>query len=186
MSFQDIVNDSKARLDKALGHLSDHLRGIRTGRASPALVDNVRVDYYGTQTPLNQVASISVPEPRQLLIKPFDVSALKEIARAISKSDLGCSPQEDGKVVRLSLPPLSGDQRNKFAAKVKEMCEEARVVMRNVRRDANKAADTALKDHKMTEDDNKRAHTKIQELLKEYEGKVDDVQKKKTAEIMEH
>lgn len=186
MSFQDIVNDSKARLDKALAHLSDHLRGIRTGRASPALVDNVRVDYYGTQTPLNQVASISVPEPRQLLIKPFDVSVLKEIARAISKSDLGCSPQEDGKVVRLSLPPLSGDQRNKFAAKVKEMCEEARVSMRNVRRDANKAGDGLLKDHKMTEDENKRLHTKIQELLKEYELKVDDVQKKKTAEIMEH
>ncbi|MBM3978516.1 MAG: ribosome recycling factor [Planctomycetes bacterium] len=186
MSTQEVVNDSKARLDKALSHLTEHLRSIRTGRASPALVDNVRVEYYGTQTPLNQVASISVPEPRQLLIKPFDATVLKEIVRAISKSDLGCSPQEDGKVVRLSLPPLSGDQRNKFAAKVKEMCEEARVSMRNVRRDANKVSDTLLKDHKLTEDENKRLHTKIQDLLKEYEAKVDDVQKKKTAEIMEH
>jgi ribosome recycling factor len=185
MSFQDVVNDSKARLDKALAHLQDLLRGIRTGRASPALLDNVRVEYYGTQAPLAQVAAISVPEPRQLLIKPFDVTTLKEIVRAISKSDLGCSPQEDGKVVRLALPPLSGDQRTKFAAKVKEMCEEARVSMRNVRRDANKLADQLLKDHKLTEDENRKLHTKVQDLLKEYEAKVDDVQKKKSAEIME-
>jgi ribosome recycling factor len=185
MSFQVVVNDSKARLDKAIAHLQDLLRGIRTGRASPALLDNVRVDYYGTQSPLSQVGAISVPEPRQLLIKPFDQTMLKEIVRAISKSDLGCSPQEDGKVVRLLLPPLSGDQRTKYAAKVKEMCEEARVSMRNVRRDANKLADQLLKDGKLTEDENKRLHTKIQDLLKESEGKVDEVQKKKTAEIME-
>jgi len=185
MNYQTVLNDATQRYEKALGHLQDLLRGIRTGRASTALVEHIRVEYYGTQTPIMQLASLSVPEPRQILIKPFDASVLKELIRAIQKSDLGANPQEDGKVLRLTLPALSGEQRNKFVAKVKELCEEARVSMRNVRRDINKHADTLFHDGKLTEDENRKLHERIQELLKDYEKKVDGVQKKKSDEILE-
>jgi ribosome recycling factor len=184
--YDAVIKDATARLDKALVHVQDVLRSIRTGRASSALVEHVRVDYYGTATPISQVASISTPEPRQIVIKPFDASVLKEVAKAILKSDLGITPQEDGKLLRLNLPPLSGEQRTKYAAKVKEMCEEARVAMRNVRRDMNKVVDGMLKESKLTEDENRKAHTRIQDLLKDYEHKVDAVQKKKTEEILEN
>src|ERR1700741_5356799 len=116
-----ILDDTKAVMEKALRHLQEILRGVRTGRATSALVDHIRVDYYGSLTPLNQMAAISTPEGRQIVIKPFDASSLSEISKAIQKSDLGITPQSDGKIVRLSLPPLSGEQRTKYAAKVKEM-----------------------------------------------------------------
>jgi ribosome recycling factor len=119
------------------------------------------------------------------MIKPFDASALNEISKAIMKSDLGIQPQSDGKVLRLTMPPLSGEQRKKYAAKVKEMCEESRVAMRNVRRDMNKHADTLMKSGEVTEDENRKLHDEIQELLKQYEARVGEVQDKKTAEIME-
>lgn len=182
---QRILKDLEGQFERALQHLSDHLRSIRTGRASPALVDSIKVEYYGTQTPLNQIAHISVPEPRQLLIKPFDVSALKEIDRAILKSDLGLTPQSDGKLLRLTMPPLSEEQRKKLSVKVKEFCEQTRVALRNLRRDANKHADQELKGHGLTEDMSKKLHDKIQDLLKQSETKVDEILKKKTHEIME-
>ena len=185
MTYDAIIKDTKDRMEKALTHLQDHLRSIRTSRASPALVENIRVDYYGTPTPIAQLASISVPEPRQLMIKPFDVSSLQEVSKAIQKSDLGVQPQSDGKVLRLVMPPLSGEQRKKYAAKVKEMCEESRVAMRNSRRDMNKVADSMKKSSEITEDENHKLHEEIQDLLKGFEGKVQDVQDKKTAEIME-
>jgi ribosome recycling factor len=185
MTYDSIIKDAKDRMGKALTHLQDHLRTIRTSRASPALVENIRVDYYGTPTPISQLASISVPEPRQLMIKPFDVSALNEVSKAIMRSDLGIQPQSDGKVLRLAMPPLSGEQRKKYASKVREMCEESRVAMRNSRRDMNKTADSMKKSSEITEDENHQLHDEIQELLKEHEGKVQDVQEKKTAEIME-
>ena len=161
------------------------LRGIRTGRASSALVDNIRVDYYGTPTPISQLASISIPEPRMIVIKPFDPSIMKELGKAILKSDLGTAPQDDGKVLRISLPALSGDQRTKFCGKVKELCEEARIAMRNGRRDLNKHVDTLTKGGEVTEDESRKLHDDIQTLLKTYEGKIDSVQEKKTEEIME-
>lgn len=180
-----IQEDTKQVLEKALHHLQEVLRGVRTGRASSALVDNIRVDYYGSMTPLSQMAAISTPEPRQIMIKPFDASALAEISKSILKSDLGITPQSDGKVLRLTLPPLSGEQRTKYAAKVKDMAEEARIAMRNGRRDMNKHADVDLKGGKLTEDEHRKLHEKIQDLLKEYEKKLDLVLEKKIAEIKE-
>jgi len=185
MSDQELKKDARQRFEKSLEHLSEMLRAIRTGRASSALVENIRVDYYGTPTPINQLASISIPEPRQIVIKPFDMSILKELGKAVMKSDLGTSPQDDGKVLRISLPPLSGEQRSKFGARVKELCEEARVAMRNGRRDVNKQADQLEKAGELTQDVNRKLHGDVQTMLKEFEGKVDEVQAKKVEEIME-
>lgn len=185
MNYQAITKETRDKMDKALHHVADQLKTIRTSRASPALVDHIRVDYYGTMSPLSQIAQISIPEPRQIMIKPFDMSALKEIEKAIQKSDLGIQPQSDGKVLRLTMPPLSGDQRKKYAARVKELCEEGRVAMRNTRRDQNKHADQLHKDSKLTEDENKKLHDEIQKLLKEFEDKLTGLQDKKTAEVME-
>lgn len=182
-----ILNDLKAKIEKTVKHVKDQLAGIRTGRASPALVDTVRVDYYGTPTPLQQMAHISVPEPRQLMIKPFDGSPgiLKEIERALQKSDLGLNPQGDGKVLRLTLPPLSGEQRLKLAAKVKDLVEQNRVALRNERREANKHADQAKKDGAVTEDQCKGLHEKIDQEMKAAEQKMDEVLKGKQKEILE-
>jgi ribosome recycling factor len=185
MSQQVIVKDTREKMEKALAHLAEHLKAIRTSRASSALVENIKVDYYGVPTPLSQMASISIPEPRQIVIKPFDASVLNDIGKAIQKSDLGIQPQNDGKLLRLTMPPLSGDQRKKYAAKVKEMCEETRIALRNVRRDENKSADAALKAGTVTEDQSKKLHDDIQKMLKEYEDKVTQLLDKKTAEIME-
>ena len=185
MTYQETIKDSRDRFEKALHHLQDLLRTIRTSRASPALVDGIRVEYYGVPTPLSQMASISIPEPRQILIKPFDASVIGDVGKAIQKSDLGIQPQSDGKVIRLMMPPLSGEQRKKYAGKVKELCEETRIAMRNGRRDKNKHAETLHKSGELTEDQNKKLHDEIQKLLKEFEDKVTQVQDKKTAEIME-
>ena len=185
MNYKEIVKETKERMDKGVKHLQDLLRSVRTSQASPALVENIRVDYYGTPTPISQLGSISIPEPRQLMIKPFDGSILAEMGKAIQKSDLGINPQNDGKVLRLTLPQLSGEQRKKYAAKVKEMCEESRVALRNSRRDLNKMADQAKKDGDLTEDENKKLHDEIQKLLKEAEGNVDVILEKKTKEVTE-
>jgi ribosome recycling factor len=185
MTYDTIVTETNQKFDKALEHLQEMLRGIRTGRASSALVENIRVDYYGTPTPIGQLAGISIPEPRQIIIKPFDGSILKDVGKAIMKSDLGLQPQDDGKVLRITLPPLSGEQRQKYAAKVKSLCEESRVAMRNGRRELNKQADALLKSSDITEDDNKKLHEEIQTALKEHEKKVDAILEKKTAEIMD-
>jgi len=183
MSYKAVLDDGRGRFEKTLVHLKDLLKRIRTGRASTALVDNIRVDYYGTMTPISQMASVSIPEPRQILIKPFDATALKELIKAIQQSDLGSSPQNDGKVLRITLPPLSGEQRQKYAAKVKEMCEETRVALRNSRREMNKHVDQLLADGGLTEDEHKKLQTQVQDLLKEYEKKVDETQKAKVTEI---
>ncbi|MEC8512536.1 MAG: ribosome recycling factor [Planctomycetota bacterium] len=185
MSYDDVLADAKGRMEKALGHTRDMLRNIRTSRASSALVEHVRVDYYGTPTPLSQIAQITVPEARTLAIKPFDASVVKEIEKALMKSDIGIAPENDGKIIRLTMPPLSGDQRKKYAAKAKDLGEEGRVSLRNIRRDANKEADALQKKSDITEDDNRDLQDEIQKLLKEYEGKVGEVQDKKTKEVLE-
>ena len=185
MSYDTVLKGARERMDKALIHTQEQLRNIRTSRASAGLVENIRVDYYGSPTPMNQLAQISIPEPRQIVIKPFDMSALEEIGKAILKSDLGISPENDGKVVRLNMPPLSGDQRKKYAARAKELGEEGRVALRNIRRDANKEADALTKSGDITEDGNRDLHGAIQDLLKELEGKVSEVTDKKTTEILE-
>jgi ribosome recycling factor len=185
MTYDTILATAQERMGKALDHTHDQLRHIRTSRASAGLVENLRVDYYGSPTPLLQMAQISIPEPRQIMIKPFDVSTLGEITKTLLKSELGISPENDGKVVRLTMPPLSGDQREKYAAKAKGLAEEGRIAIRSVRRDANKEADALMKDGSIAEDVCHDLHDAIQKLLKEYEGKVGEIQDKKTAEILE-
>ncbi len=185
MPYATVIKEAESHFEKSLHHLQVLLQSIRTGRASSALVDNIRVDYYGTPTPVSQLSAVTIPEPRMIMIKPFDASIMKELSKALAKSDLGITPQDDGKVLRLSLPPLSGEQRDKFAALVKDKCEETRIAMRNARRDANKHADQMLKKGDVTEDENKKLHGEIQELLKTYEKKVDEVLANKVAEIRE-
>lgn len=184
---KQILDGLQDKIEKTIHHLREHLSGIRTGRASPALVETIRVDYYGSPTPLMQMAHISVPEPRQLMIKPFDQSPqiIKEIEKSIYKSDLGLAPQSDGKVLRLNLPPLSGEQRQKLAAKVKELTENDRVALRNERRDANKHLDQHKKDGTLTEDQCKKLHEKVDQEIKNAEHRLDEVLKAKTKEILE-
>ena len=185
MNTEQIVKDCKDRMEKAIDVLRNELKGLRTGRASPALLDTLRVEYYGQLTPIKQLASVSAPEPQQLLIKPFDAAALKDIEKAIRSSDLGLAPDNDGKVVRLKIPPMSGDQRTKMAKKVKELAETAKVACRNVRRDANKHVETEEKAKTMSEDDAKKGKEKVQEILKTYEAKADEIAAAKTKEVTE-
>ena len=185
MNTEQILKDCRDRMEKALDVLRNELKGLRTGRASPALLDALRVEYYGSPTPIKQLASVSAPEPQQLLIKPFDATALKDIEKAIRSSDLGLAPDNDGKVIRLKIPAMSGDQRTKMAKKVKELAENAKVSCRNVRRDSNKHVETEEKAKTMSEDDAKKAKDKIQDVLKQYEAKADEVAAAKAKEIME-
>jgi ribosome recycling factor len=182
--YEEILLEYEDKLEKAVQHAADQLVGIRTGRASPALVDRLVVEYYGSPTPLKQLAQIGVPEPRTIAIKPFDVSSIKDILRAIQTSDLGVNPASDGKVVRLTLPPLSEEQRKKLASRAKALCEESKVALRNCRRDANKANDQANADGELTDDQAEKLETEIQEKLKQHEAKVDELLKKKTEEIL--
>jgi ribosome recycling factor len=158
---------------------------MRTGRAHPGLVESIRVDYYGTPTPLKQLANISVPEPDQLVIKPFDVSAMSDIEKGIQSSDLGITPQNDGKLIRLRVPPLSEERRKQMVSRAKEVAEESKISMRNIRRDANKHIDTSKKDGDLSEDDQSRFKDQVQEVLKTVEKQVDADLKRKTEELME-
>lgn len=185
MTKDDVLLESEERMEKAVNFFHQELVGIRTGRASPGLVESVRVDYYGTPTPLKQIANISAPEAQLLVIRPFDASALKEIEKAILAANLGLTPNNDGKVIRLNVPSLSGDQRKKMVARIKELAEEARVSIRNVRRDGNKQIDAIEKEKTITEDERDQAKDEIQELTKTYEGKVNALAEKKSAEVME-
>ena len=185
MDQDEILLDAEDRMDKAVDHLASSLTGIRTGRANAGLVDSVKVDYYGSPTPLKQIANISVPEPQQIMIRPFDTSSLDEIGKAIQGSDLGLAPNNDGRVVRLNIPPLSGERRKQLVGRIKELAEEARVSIRNIRRDANKHADQAQKDKEMTEDDRDQTKDKVQDLTKKYEGQVNSKAEAKEKEILD-
>src|SRR5246500_2565497 len=143
MTSEEILFDAEERMEKAVNVFRDELRGLRTGRATPALVDSMRVEYYGSPTPLKQMAQISTPDPQQIVIRPFDQGVLKEIEKAIRSSDLGMLPTSDGKMIRLQVPPMSGEQRQKMVARIKKTGEEPRVPCRNIRRDANKHFDQA-------------------------------------------
>ena len=179
------LKDAEERMEKALGVFRDDLKGLRTGRASPAMLDTLRVDYYGSPTPVKQVANITTPDPSTIQIKPFDASVLKDIEKAIRASDLGLAPNNDGKMIRLTVPAMSGDQRKKIVAQIKKQAEAAKISCRNVRRDANKHFDDAEKAGEMTEDDRDKGKDKVQALLKSYEAKVDDLGDKKSKEVME-
>jgi ribosome recycling factor len=183
--YDEILLEVEERMEKAVTHLAAEFRGIRSGRATPGLVENIRVEYYGSMQPLKAVASIAIPEPRMVVIKPFDATALKAIDKAISASDLGIRPQSDGKLLRLEIPPLSEERRRQLGGLVKEKGEEAKVSIRNVRRDGNKQADQAERDKDLTEDQLDSLKEEIQNLTKRYEEKVEEHVKKKTTEIME-
>jgi ribosome recycling factor len=183
--YDETLMDAEERMEKAVEHLGHSFRGIRTGRASPALVEDIRADFYGSPTPLKHMASVSVPEPRMILVKPFDASTVGDVLKAIQKSSLGITPQSDGKLIRLTVPPLSEEQRKKLSAVVRDKAEEARVSLRNVRRDANRQADAAGKDGGLPEDDLKRLKDDVDKLTKEYEKKITDLLAAKVKEVME-
>lgn len=185
MGSDEILMDAEERMEKAVSKLKSDLTGIRTGRANPGLVDSLRVEVYGSQSPIKQIASVSAPEPQQLVIRPFDPSTIKDIERAIINSDLGLAPNSDGKVIRLNIPPLSGDVRKKMIARTKELSEEAKIAIRNVRRDGNKAAEQGEKDKELSEDDRDKLKEDIQELTKSYEEKAVKLAQAKEAEVME-
>jgi ribosome recycling factor len=185
MSIEEIALEAEERMEKSLALLGDQLRGIRTGRANVGLVESIRVEYYGSPTPLKQMANLSTPEPQQILIRPFDPTVIGDIVKAIQTSDLGLSPNSDGKVVRLNVPPLSVEQRKKLVNRVKELAEEARISIRNIRRDANKQADLEQADKILTEDDLATCKEEILSLTKQYESKVNEVADKKSTEILD-
>ncbi|QEG34355.1 ribosome recycling factor [Bythopirellula goksoeyrii] len=185
MTQDEILLDTEERMEKAISKLKDDMTGIRTGRANPGLVDTVRVEVYGSPTPIKQIASVSAPEPTQIVIRPFDPSTIKEIEKGIIASDLGLAPQSDGKVIRLNIPALSGEVRRSMVSRIKDLTEESKVAIRNVRRDGNKHADQAEKDKTMSEDDRDSLKKEIQDLTKTYEDQANDIAKAKEAEVMD-
>ena len=184
-SIKDVENQLKTRMEKALADLQHEMAAIRTGRASLSILDHIRVDYYGTPTPLNQVANLHVPEPSLITIQPWDVSQIGPIEKSIRTSDLGLNPSNDGKVIRLPIPPLTEERRKDLVKKVHAAAEHHRVALRNVRREGNEASKKLLKDKKITEDDDKKAHDEIQKMTDAYIGKIDAAAKTKEKDIME-
>lgn len=187
MTPDSIMKEAKASMDKAVDYLKSELKGIRTGRASTALVDYIKVDYYGSMTDLKSLAAISVPEATQILIKPFDAGSLGEIRKAIESANLGLNPMIDGKQIRVNIPPLSGDRRKQLAGQVKKLGEDAKVAVRNVRRDANKHIEQISKDKTLhlSEDQIEDLKDKVQNLLKQHETGIDQTVDAKTKEVME-
>ena len=185
MAVREILDNSKKGMDKCVDELQRNLVAIRTGRASVSILDNVMVNYYGVPTPLNQMSSLSTPDPSTIMIQPWDVSTISVIEKAILTSDLGLNPTNDGKVVRLPIPPLTGERRKQLAKSVGQIGEQHRVAARQVRQDANNALKSALKDKKISEDEEKDALKKVQDQTNACIEKIDGLLKKKEAEILE-
>jgi len=185
MSVEEILLDAEERMEKALAKLKQDLAGIRTGRANPGMVDSLRVEAYGSPVPIKQIASVSAPEPQQLVIRPFDPGTIKDIEKGIIASDLGLAPQSDGKVIRLNIPPLSGEVRRKLVSRIKELAEETKVAIRNIRRDANKQAEQEEKEKEITEDDLESTKEEVQQVTKKFEDRANELAKAKEAEVME-
>jgi ribosome recycling factor len=185
MDYNSVVKEGKERMEKAVEVLQNQFRGMRTGRANAGLVEDVRVDYYGSPTPLKQIAAISAPEANLIVIKPFDPSSLGAVQKALQKADLGIQPTSDGKVVRLVIPPLSEDRRKQLVAHAKQMAEEARVAARNVRRDCNRKTEQIEKDAVVSEDQAESLRKEIQNLTDKCTKKIDELFEKKSAELME-
>ena len=184
-SVKEVEAHMKTRMDKALSDLQHEMAGIRTGRASLSILDHIRVDYYGTPTPLNQIANLHVPEPSLITIQPWDVSQIGPIEKAIRISDLGLNPANDGKTIRLPIPPLTEERRKELVKKLHAAAEHHRVSVRNVRRDGNEAVKKLLKDKKITEDDDKKAHDEIQKVTDGYMERIDNAARTKEKEILE-
>jgi ribosome recycling factor len=185
MNTQEILKDTESRMEKALEVFRNDLKGLRTGRASPQMLDSLRVDNYGTLSPIRDMASVTCPDASTIVIKPYVADSLKEIEKAIRASDLGLAPNNDGKVIRLSIPAMSGDQRKNIVKQIKTSAEAAKVSCRNIRRDSNKHFEDAEKAKKMTEDERDKGKAKVQDLLKSYEGKIDTLSSAKEKEVME-
>jgi len=185
MPYDDIYLEAADRMDKAVQHLKDELRTVRSSRATPGLVETLKVDYYGTPTPLKQIANIGAPDPQLLVIKPYDPSAVEAIQKAILASSLGLTPSVDARLIRVVVPPLSEERRRQIASQLHHMAEAAKVAIRNIRRDVLKAAEQEKKDGVLTEDDFFRLKDEIQELTNGHEKTVDDALRHKTEEIME-
>ena len=183
-----MIDDSKKNAEegmkKAIQALGNDLKKVRTGRAQIGMLDNIRVNYYGSATPLNQVAALSTPDAKSFLIAPWETSLLKEIETAIVKSDLGMSPQNDGKVIRLKVPELTEERRKDLVKSIKKICEEARVAVRMARRDANEEIKKACKDKLISEDDQKRGETEIQKMTDEHIATIDKMAEEKENELM--
>jgi ribosome recycling factor len=186
MGADEILMDVEERMEKAVDVLKHALAGIRTGRANPGLVDTLRVEVYGSPTPIKQLASVGAPEPTQIVIRPFDPGTIKDIEKAIQASGLGFTPMSDGRVIRLNVPPLSTEMRRKLVSRIKDLSEEAKVAIRNVRRDGNKAADQEQKDKTLSEDDCDQVKTEVQDLTKKFENRANDLARSKEQEVMEN
>ena len=186
MPADDILLDVEERMEKALSELKNGLSGIRTGRANAGLVDSLRVEVYGSPTPMKQIAAVGAPEPQQIVIRPYDATTIKDIEKAIIASGLGLAPQSDGRVIRLNIPPLTTETRRKLVARIKELTEETKVAIRNVRRDGNKAADLEEKDKLLSEDECKTIKDEVQELTKKYENAAGDMAKTRETEVMDN
>jgi len=183
--YDDVIASAKKGMEKALGALKKDLSKVRTGRASVTLLDDVRVDYYGTPTPLNQVGTLTVPEPRLITVQPWEKSLIPEIEKAILKSDLGLNPASDGQLVRIAIPPLTEERRKEMVKLTKRMGEEAKIGIRNVRREANDGLKKKEKEKEISEDQLKRGEKEVQDLTDQYVQKVDEVIASKETEVLE-
>jgi ribosome recycling factor len=183
--MDELIEDAKRRMDRSVEAAADQFNTVRTGRASAALLDRVQIDYYGTATPLKQLATINVPEPRMLTIQPFDPGSIKAIERALQESDLGLTPSNDGKLIRLPIPQLTEERRKELVKVVRHLAEEGRVAIRNVRRDVMHDLKELVREGDVGDDEERRAEERVQKLTDEHVSKVDELLKRKEGEIME-
>src|SRR5947209_14372731 len=183
--IDDFIKDAAQRMDKSVEATHEHFNSVRTGRATPALLDRVTIDYYGTPTPLKNLATISAPEPRMLVVQPFDPSSIKQIEKTIQESDLGVQPSNDGKLIRLPIPQLTEERRKELVKVVRSMAEEGRVAVRNVRRDVMKHLEDLVTNGDVGDDEERAAEGRVEKLTGEHTTKIDELLKRKEAEIME-
>lgn len=184
MTLRDVQAQSKARMEKTLEDVRAELATIRTGRATVSLLDHVKVEYYGTPTPVNQLATLSVPEPSLILVQPWDVSQIGNIEKAIRASDLGLNPMNDGKLIRVPIPPLTEERRKELVKHLHRVLEDHRVAVRNIRRDANELIKRLLKDKKISEDEERKAHDEEQKMTDDYIKKIDELGKGKEKDVL--
>jgi ribosome recycling factor len=184
-TIEEFLTDAQGRMDKSVGSTREHFNGLRTGRAAASLLDRVSIDYYGTPTPLKQLATINAPEARLLTVQPFDPGSIKQIEKAILESDLGLNPSNDGKMIRLPIPQLTEERRKDYVKMARQMAEEGRVAVRNVRRDVLHHLQQLVKDGDVGDDEERRAEDRVQKLTDEHVKQIDDLLKHKEAEIME-
>ena len=183
--IDDLIQDATHRMDQAVEHTGQEFNSVRTGRASAALLDRITIDYYGTPTPLRQLATINVPEPRLLTVQPFDPGSMKQIEKAIQESDLGLTPSNDGKIIRLPIPQLTEERRKEMVKVVRNLAEQHRVAVRDIRRDAMRHLKELVDNGDVGADDEHRGEERVQKLTDEHTGQIDELLKTKEAEVME-